>query len=75
MDNYQPLWAEPTITTAGFVATGDRILYDDLYYEVMHRVLSSNGTNTLSLSKDGVTVDKKITIPRSESVAYQKRLE
>lgn len=83
MDDYTPLWAEPMISTAAFVAAGDRLLCpvsigaDMHYYEVVNRELGSLEI-VFTIEEDlgsGVKARRKIVKQKTDSVAYQKRLE
>ena len=83
MDDYTPLWAEPIISQACFVAAGDRLLCPvnlgatSDYYEVVNRELASLEV-IFTIEEDlgsGVMARRKIVKRKDESVAYQKRLE
>lgn len=78
-----PLWAEPIISIAAYVAAGDRLLCpiaigsDNAYYEVVDRRLASEEL-IFTIEEDlahGVKARRKIVKRKDESVAYQKRLE
>lgn len=84
MDTYQPLWAEPIISIAAYVAVGDRLLCrvaeysaEVDYYEVVDRRLASE-VLVFKIHEelgDGVSSRRTIVKRKDESVAYQKRLE
>lgn len=83
MDDYTPLWAEPMISQAVFVAAGDRLLCpvsigaEMNYYEVVDRIFGSLEI-IFTIEEDlgsGVTARRKIVKQKTDSVAYQKRLE
>lgn len=77
MDDYQPLWAEPMISQACYVASGDRLLHDDHFYEIVNR---ESGSEKMIFTiqehlDDHVCITRKIVKRKDESIAYQKRLE
>jgi len=86
MDDYQPLWAEPIISTADMVAEGDRLLCPVVdysaqtdYYEVLKRE-SLNGALIFTIEEvlsvfPLTKANRKIIKHPTDSVAYQKRLE
>jgi hypothetical protein len=78
MDDYQPLWAEPHISMAMFVAVGDQLLCETswnphaAYHEVVKRELAS-GVLVFHI-QDG-SRSMKIVKQTDDSIAYKKRLE